>query len=449
MGFRLRRLWLLLLLGQVPTLAQEQRDDEGMSIDEAPSGAEPDTATSHPAREPGAKVATVVVKSKNLSLAVPTDWVLSEGSEEKAAAAWDVRLPGSEKRALLTIFDGGYGDGRDAPFVQARWFREHHPRATLEFRTKPWPQLIGTYPVEVAVRPPWMDWYLYRSFRNSVFTIRFSCTAEDFARSEQDVLAAVASFTAEVERSPAIPKGYKTSAQGPWLLAVAPSVTASTAPILKVLKEQEQRFKRDHGAVPKSDVPMVVFVHNVPSEATKVDPKAAEWEEDFHVDVWRRCIFALPLNQEKPDDAGWLAGCVQGLLFCTRYGDTEPHWVYMGERTLARAEAITGKPLPVLDAGFYSWSKEMKLHKIDELDVLRSSNWSAWSREAFFYVASLHAGKHKKAYAKFLEDFLATADGEGALSRQLWPIGLDQLHAAAIEFTYQKILPLEPKEKEK
>jgi len=236
MGFRLRRVrratgggLLLLLLAEGPTLAQEQSDDEGITVDEAPSGAEPEPAKPKPAREPGAKAETVVLRWKNQSIALPTDWVLTEDDEQDATVSWEIQVPGSEKRATLAIFDKEHGDPRSMPFVQAKWYREKHPDAKLEARKKPWPQLVATQPPDLGSRSPWVSWFHYRSIRNNLFTIRFTCGVEDFARSEQDMLAAVLSFTAEVELRPPIPKGYKTSEHGTWLLATAPGVTASTS----------------------------------------------------------------------------------------------------------------------------------------------------------------------------------------------------------------------------
>lgn len=437
-------LLMLVWAGLAP--AQEARDDEGIAVDEKPSGPEPERA--RPAREPGAKVETVVIRKDIYSIALPSDWVLADYSEADTVLSWEVHLPGSEKRALLVVFVNDRCDPRAMPYGQVNWFRENRPAAKVETRTKPLPQLVATSPPETDVRSPWMDWYLYRSIRGRSFTIRFSCTAEDFARSEQDMLQAVGSLTADIQPWPPVPKGYKTSPQGTWLIATAPGVTASTTPILKALKEQEQRFRRDHGPLPKGDEPIVVFVHNTAEDGERIEPDAENGVDGYYADVWRRRVFAVPLDKEKPDDEGWLASCAQAVLFVARYGNTSPEWVFNGERTLARAEAITGKPLPVLDAGFFSWSKDMKLHTLDELPALRT-NWDAWTREAFFYVASLHEGKYKKEYAKFLEDFAATSDGEGAFSRQLWPVGLDKLHAAAIDFTYSRIRPLEREEKKK
>jgi len=402
-----------LLLSSGLALAQGAKDDEA-------------TPKARPAREPGAKVETVTIRKKNLSIALPKDWVLVEKSDPSAALSLEVLLPGSEVPAALVLF-AEHGDPRPMPYAQAKGIREHYRDAKVEFevRTKPWPQLVATEPGGSV------DWFLYRSIRNHLFTLRFRCAAGDFAGSEEDTLSAMKSFTADVELWPPIPKGYKTSPHGTWLVATAPGVTASTAPILKVLRAQEQRFIRDHGALPKSDIPIVVLVHNAASDAEKIEPGAGE-SGAFHLS--KRRIFAVPFGPKSKEEAAQLAEITQATLFLVRYGDTEPDWIWKGEGTLARAEEIRQEPLPGLFAGFRPSTSDLTLHRISELPGLRESDYSTWADESFFYVASLHRGSHKEAYAKFLEDYLETGDAQGAYARQLAPVGEDALRAAAIEY---------------
>ena len=435
----IRGLCLLLLCAGL--VHAQEKDDEGMTIDEPPPpeepGGAPERTTAYPAREPGKKPATVVIKKKVYSIALPADWVLHAVDEPNTELAWDVLLPGSTTRAALYLSrkDDNIPDPRSAPYYHVLWLKKDKPDETAEVRTKPCPRIVTHRKLNAI---DWIDAFFYLSVLNNRYAFQLSCSAVDFPQAEADVLAAVASFSAKVEIWPPIPKGYEVSDEGTWLVARAPAVTASLAPLVKGLKDQEKRFRRDHGPLPKSDAPIVVLVHASAGDAAQVDPDAAKGNDGFWADERHRRLFAAPLDKDNLDQQGWLAAGAQALLFLARYGDISPSWVCSGERTVARAEAMTRKPLPSLDEGFVGWIPKLRLHRLDELDAMRSSekpDWDTLSIEGFFYVAMLHEGKYRKEYREFLEDYAETGDGEGAFRRRLGQIDQDAFRAAANEFT--------------
>ncbi len=434
----------LLLLGATFAFAQDkdekERDDEGISIDEAPApaepGAEPVRTTAFPAREPGKKPATVEIRQKVYSFSLPADWVLSESKEPEAELAWDILLPGSTKRASLALLrNDNLVDARSAPYRQAAWIRKDKPDEKTEVRLKPCPRVVHD-------RATWIDLFLYRSVRNNHYVFRLGCSPDDFPQAEADMLAAVQSFSAKVEIWPPLPKGYQVSQEGTWLIARAPSVTASLAPLVKALKQTEKRFQKDHGPLPKGDPPIVVLVHGSQGDASKIEPKVADGVDGLYAALEHRRLYATPLDKDALEREGSLAGEAQMLLFCARYGDTMPLWVTGGERTVARAESITGKPLPSLDEGFVAWVSNLRLHTLDELEAIRASknpNWETWNPEVFFYVAMLRAGKYRKQYRAFLDDYAETADGLGAFERHFGEISQEQLRVATNEFISTKL----------
>jgi hypothetical protein len=445
------RLVGLLLACTGLVLAQEEKegdDESGISIDEAPSGpeeeAKPDSeskpaarTTAFPARDPKAKVATVAVRKKGYSLAVPADWVLQDVNDEKSELAWDILLPGSSKRAELYLLrreDGG--DPRSYPYYQAEWFRKEKPEEKTDVLTKPCPRLIVRRRLNET---DWVDAYFCLSVRNNMFVLQLSCSAADFQQAETDMLATVRSFAAKVELWPPIPKGYETSDEGTWLIARAPNVTASLAPLVKTLKETEKRFRRDHGPLPKGDAPIVVLVHASKAQGGKIDPKVAESTVDFFDDPIARRLFAVPFVKENRDQEAHLAYSASRLLFGARYGDTRPNWVCSGEASVARSECYTRKPLPVLDEGFVAWLSTMNLHRLDGLEELRKSDGAAWGKECLFQVAALREGKYKKQYKAFLDDFAETGDGLGAFDRHLGTIDQGDILAAANQFISTRI----------
>jgi hypothetical protein len=437
------RLLGLLLVCAGFALAQEEEDEGGISVDGAPSGPEEEEAkpaqertTAFPAREPGKKVATVTIRKKAYSFAVPADWVLFEEENEKAELAFEVLLPGSEKRALLELGREERVDPRSSPYYLAEWFKKEKPETRTEVRTNPCPRLVARQKLNET---DWVDVYFYLSIKNNQFRFHLSCSATDFQEAETDMFATVRTFTAEVELSPEIPKGYETSQEGIWLIARAPGVTASTAPLVKALKDVERRFRREHGPLPKNDAPLVVLVHASRAQGAKLEPKIAEQTTDFSALSWSRRLFAIPFAKGNLEQEGLLAASACELLVVAKYGDDRPDWIFWGEALLARAETMTGKPLPSLHEGFVAWASTLKLHKPGDLDELRKSDSEAWTRECLFYAAALREGKYKKQYKAFLDDVAETADGLGAFERHLGSIDEDDLVASTNQYISTRI----------
>jgi hypothetical protein len=442
------RLLGLLLVCAGLALAQEKEDDDsGISVDEVPEGPEPEEAkpgsgpveprtTAFPAREPGRKVETVEIRKKPYSFSVPADWVLIEEKAEKDELSWELLLPGSSHRGGLQLKKVERGDPRSWPYYQAEWFRKEKPDERTEVRPKPCPRVVVW---RKDGDRGWIDSYFCLSVRNNLYWLRLYGDPADFAQAEADMLATVRTFKAEVELWPPIPKGYETSDEGTWLLARAPGVTASTAPLVKVLKDAEKRFRREHGQLPKSDAPILVLVHASKAQGAKLDPRVGDSTIDFFSDTMSRRLFAIPFPKENMDQATMLAGEAADVLFVAKYGDWRPEWISAGERVLASAEARTGKPLPSLDEGYLAWYSTLKFHPLSELEELRARDSEGWVREAFFYVAALREGKHRKQYKAFLADYAETADGLGAFERHLAPIGEAELIEATDNYIRTRI----------
>lgn len=321
--------------------------------------------------------------------------------------------------------------------------QEAAPGAKTEVRMKPCPRVLS-HRDDARI-----DAFLYMSVRNNLYLFRLGCAVEDFPQAEPDMFAAVKSFSAKVELWPAIPKGYETSQEGPWLIARAPAVKGSIAPLVATLKDTEKRFRRDHGPLPKSDAPIVVLVHDSERAATAVAPDAADGNEGFWPDPRHRRLFSVPVGKDDLERQGWLAETAHALLFFARYGDTTPAWIYKGERAVARAEAMTGKPLPSLHEGFVAWVSTLKLHTLDEhkaMEALDKPDWATLNTECFFYVAMLREGKYKKQYRAFLDDYAETGDGAGAFDRHIAPIDQEELRKATNEYI-SRIREVKPEKK--
>ncbi|MCK6459473.1 MAG: hypothetical protein L6Q95_06210 [Planctomycetes bacterium] len=442
-----RLLGLLLVCAGLALAQEKQDDDSGISVDEVPEGPEQEEAkpgskpaeqrtTAFPAREPGKKVETVEVRKKPYSFSVPADWVLLEERITNDEIYFELLLPGSSKRGGFWLVRRERADPRSWPYYQAEWFRKERPDRKVEVRPSPCPRAIVRW---VQEGTEWIEAYFCLSAKNNFFFFQISCAAADFPQAEADLLATVRTFKAEVELWPPIPKGYETTQEGIWLVAKAPAVTASIAPLMKTLKDTEKRFRREHGPLPKSDAPLVVLVHASKAQGAKIDPAVGDRTIDFHADSWARRIFAIPFPKENMDQATMLAGEVADLLFLAKYGDTRPAWIWVGEVVAASAECRTGKPLPSLDEGYLAWYSTIKFHGVSELEALRKSDAETWSRESFFYVAALREGKYRKQYKAFLADYAETADGLGAFERHLATIGEADLIEATDNYIRTRI----------
>jgi len=445
----MRRILGLLLLCAGLAVAQEGKDeDSGIEVDSAPTGPEEpagdpakappkERTTAFPAREAGKKVATVEIKKKKYSLTVPADWVLFPEDNTDNEFSFELLLPGSTKRGGLALRrrENG-GDPRSLPYHIAEWFRKERPDHKIEILTKPWPRLVVHHEADGT---DWVNAFYGLSVKNNVYTLDVWCAGADFPQADADLLAAVRSFKADVEIWPPVPTTYEKSQEGIWLIARAPEATASITPLVRALKDAERRFRREHGALPKSDAPLVVLVHASKAQGAKLEPKVGESSIDFYADVWARRLFAIPFVKENVDQESVLAGEATDVLFVAKYGDWQPDWVSQGENLLARAEVRTGKALPSLDEGYLNWYSTIHFHKLSEFDVLRKQDSDAWFHESFFYVAALREGKYRKQYKAFLDDFEETGDGPGAFERNLASIDEDDLIAATNQYVTTRI----------
>jgi len=435
-----RRLCVL-FLGATFAFAQEgadrkEGDDEGISIDDAPAGPGERT-TPFPAREPGKEVGTVVIKSKVYTLAVPADWVLIDEEDSDAELTWEMLLPGSAKRATLKLFRVG-GDPRSSPYYQAGWTREDTPGARTEVKLDRCPRLVAFRSVDGSDR---VEASFYRSILNNPYAFQLSCAAADFPQAEADMLNAVQSFTADVETWPAIPKEYKRSRHGIWLLARAPDVTAPAEPILKALQEYEQRFLRDHGALAEGDTPIVVLLMASRGAFGTVEEGTATSEFDVVGQAWERRILVVPFPKYDAKQQGWFAYETRQTLWTVKYGDIRPEWIYAGEAFAAKAEEEAGAPLPSVDEELATWASSHRLHRVDELEKLGDTDPAAYYRECLFYVAALRGGKHQERYRAFL-DLAGTGDALGAYERHLAPIDQEDLRSSTQDFISKAIKPV-------
>jgi hypothetical protein len=416
------RLWFVALCAGLLFAQEEEGEDEGIAVDEPPSAAEPEEAPAaeperKPAgsdRAPGKKAGTTEVKRKVYSLTLPSDWVLEDDEGAKTELAWQVELPTGARAGLQLLRDENMLDPRSWSYYVADWFRENQRDATVEVRGKHVPLLLVSYP-----------------------SGRIEARA--------DLLAAAKSLTAEVEPWPPVPKGYLVSSAGTWIVARAPSVTKPLAPLEKAVKDAEKRFRREHGALPKSDAPLVILVHNTTAEAAKIDPEAAKSTDGFHSDYRGRRLFALPIPKGDAEQAGLLTERVHQHLFVARYGDARPAWIRVGEGVIGRAEALLGKPLPSLHEGFAAWYSTLKLHRADELEGLVKANAENWAKEGFFYVVALRGGKYRKEYRAFLDDLVETGDGPGAFARHLGTIDQEKLRASVHAYVTERLKTERPK----
>ncbi|MHC4818024.1 MAG: hypothetical protein ACYTF8_08210, partial [Planctomycetota bacterium] len=288
--------------------------------------------------------------------------------------------------------------------------------------------------------------YVFRKIQGNPYYLLFDCGKEAFAAAQADVVAAMQSLKARVKRFPSIPKDYVLKTKGSFLFAVHPSVKRSLKGLQKILKAQEKRFKKDHGALPKKKEHAVIFVHNNKNQAGDLLKQAGDAQTDFYVDVRHGRLFAVPVVAGTGEPAGIAAGAVQCFYFVLKYGDTRPIWAWEAEQYVARAAQMTGKALPNLHAGFANWIAETKVGRLDDLVKITEENKQDYGKLAFYYGCMFHAGKYKKQYKKFMKEYGETYDWEAAFATHIEPIGYDALRAATEAFMYTKIKAVRPKQ---
>ncbi|MHC4668348.1 MAG: hypothetical protein ACYTFD_08060 [Planctomycetota bacterium] len=442
----------LLLVCPGLLLAQDKKDEDddieieiGSEDDPLPDEAEPEKRkpkTALPKRKPGHKPKWVrhQDEQKVYTIRLPDDWVTERYDAGRAVLGFRLKLPGSTTGAALSVVEANQmADPRSAPRYWRESFEKTYKGAAIEPRARPLAHLRGQ--VDDRGRQRAVLVVFLEKIKGNGFYVQFECAQADIADAEADLFTAARSFEAKLERWPPIPEGYVTRRKGRYLLARPASVTRSVAFLLKLLQKQEKRFQKVHGPLPKRDEPVVVLVHNSKRQAGEILKQAGDAQQDFYADLQHGRLFAVPVAKGNTEEAGWLAGEAQGLFLLLRYGDTRPQWAWSGERTVARAEVMTGKALPSLHRGFVGWLQETKVGRLDALAERTEENKETFGKQAFYYVCMFHAGKHKKAYRKFLKDYAATCDWEAAFRRHLEPLGYDVLQAATQSFMYDKIKP--------
>lgn len=131
-----------------------------------------------------------------------------------------------------------------------------------------------------------------------------------------------------------------------------------------------------------------------------------------------------------------------------RWGSSLPNWVRVGERIVVGNIYQTGRDLPFVTAERLGWRDGLTLHPLPELtQEACDRDWTAFHRQAFFYVAFLRAGpsNYRAAYRAFLDDIRRSCDPPGAVKRHLGSLGYDRLRDDAARFMRTRMVLAEKK----
>lgn len=440
-----RMVWLLLFAAAV--FAQDDEEDDGIEIDSVPKGEEPQdssTPAKKPTRKPGKRPGTVLFTARMYEIELPEAWEPTLIDAPKFELAWDVKIPGSNVPARLHLDrEDKMGDPRSAPRLWQESILKNLKARDPQTVALPLPQLIVTHGEGDQER---IAQYVFRKIRGNPFFLLFDCGKDAFAGAQAEVVTAMQSLTAKVKRYPSIPKDYVQKKKGGFLFAIHPSVKRSLKGLQRVLRDQEKRFKKVHGSLPKTKDLPVILVHGTKRQAGDLMKEAEKSQTDFYVDVQHGRLFAAPVTAGTGEPAGDAAGAIQCFFFLLKYGDTRPTWAWNGELYVARAAQMTGKALPNLHAGYANWIGDTKVGRLDQIETITEENKKDYGKLAFYYVCMFHAGKYKKEYKKAMKEYGETFDWQTAFEKHLKPIGYDALRAATEVFMYTKIKPVRPKQ---
>lgn len=442
-----RMLWLLLLAGAV--FAQDDEEDDGIEIDSAPE-AEESEDSSTPAKKPtqkrGKRKGTLLFTARMYQIELPEAWEPKVVDAPKFELAWEIKIPGSKLTASLALNrDDKMPDPRATPRLWRESAMKNLKGKRSELVALPLPQLIihrGEGATESVAQ------YVFRKINGNPYYLLLQCGKDVFATAQNEVVEAMKSLQSTAKRFPPIPKDYVLKKKGCFLIAKHPSVKRSLKGLQKILKLQEKRFKKDHGALPKMKEPAIIFVHSTKRQAGDLMAEAEKSQTDFFVDVRHTRLFAVPVKAVTGDGeapAAYAAAAIQQFLLLLKYGDAQPTWLWNGEYLVARAEQATGKPLPNLHGGFVQWTAETKVGRLDDLGKITEENKKDYGKLAFYYACMFHAGKYKKQYKKFLKEYGETLDWKTAFETHLEPIGYGELKSATEDFMYMQVKAIQPK----
>lgn len=377
---------------------------------------------------------TVRIESDDHRVAIdlPESWRPERSDEKAAVISLRLQVPPAGATAYLSVFHvPGFLDPRAQAYVE----RASQPKRYVtdvrgDVGLEPLPHLTMDIPKPGTLT---LHAWIYRVIDRNGFTVTVYCDPATWPAMKDACFRAAQSLTSRIPEWPARPEGYRVVERDGYEYLVQASVKdADLVPLHTALMEQEKRYAKAHGPIPKPswNRPQVV-VSSERWAARTLSGGLARPDDEFYTDVASGRLLAVPLRKGDAGARAELADCASALFHAQCYGRTAV-WLCDGERQLAFAESLAGKPLPAVPEAILA-GMPRTLVPFEELARRPPAN--AWD-QAVPYVALFRGGPktYRDALAAYLQDLAATGDEEAALAKRLLCLPQQKLAEAALAF---------------
>jgi hypothetical protein len=401
-GYNLRMRWIIwgwalcVALGSVNVVfSQEDEDDDddedsAIEVESAPDAederAKEDTAPRANATGPitarakDAKIEwrALADKKKHYQLSVPTDWRIEEAAAGKDSVDFRAVIPGATDSCTLMVRER-LGAPPPATLAQsiATQTRDQQPDTRVE-------QMFETYPMVRVTNGDVTTLWAFLRINGRSFEVGMVSTPSDRTAVRADFLAVVPRITCKRASLPSIPENYKVVKKGRFRVAVHPAVKTKLKPIYSALADQDKRFSKFHGKMPKAAPSPVLFVHVSHSAGVSVYSRLSELTIPVSGDWTGQRLFSLQLPAKNRQQLSAFASGFARFAFVEHYGVTGPEWARVGESNLASLQALGGHKLPTLPPGLAPWSDTTVIQRLDKLTSdYKDRNGEEFRRESF------------------------------------------------------------------
>jgi hypothetical protein len=360
------------------------------------------------------------------SFQVPAAWSVESDASPDPFNRWHFTPPGGERCNLMLERGGNCLDETLATSAFA-WARPGSRRG--RFAAKPLPHAI----VDDA---DWESCFSVRVIRRHSYVLFLQAPKVTFDRILPALLDAVRSLHSTRPQRPEVPADWKKTARDGYEYYLQPGVDeADVAPFHKYLLQQEVRFARLFGPVPKGvdNPPVVLVVKDLLSAAKRginlpcQDPDA-EWSIDD------QCLAVSTDVKASPSSSVGLAMATSECLQAQTFGRSMPKWLAAGDWELRTFEAESGRALPE-----YAEPCAKRLpSSLERLRVLAASDVreSSPAASAMVYAAFLRTEPRPYAdkFAAYIKSIRSGSDPNAAFDEFLAAVDADKLHTDAEAF---------------
>jgi hypothetical protein len=386
---------------------------------------------------------TVTTEDEYVTFNLPATWTVTRsGGAGLGKGAWAVTLPDGAGSVVMTLVtENGTRDERLGT-AQILWETDAQAKANtnpkLKIETK-----LGLQPIPYAFVSVSYGERQGKEFCSTVRVVKrrgFRLAMQGDKESVDAALPAFLAGAAKLDTSrtefPDVPETYKRVLRDGYEYCLSPNVKeADVAKLHARLLAQEAAYVRRCGPVPKpANSPILVVLHSDAADAAAGAKAGMQWMDGAKDGLLgapvEGALCALAPSKDDPATAGLVAQCFAFVLHSQTFGTGTGAWHLGGDATLARVEAVTGKPLPDIAASM-TGDVPATLLPLKDL-VAKETLTQPETFQVMVYMALFRSAKPwADAFAAYAKAVREGAEPKAACEKTLLALDQDKLRAAA------------------